>query len=392
MSRKLREALSKKEELRGKALALVEERKLDEARAIKDEMKEIDQEIELLRDLEEDEEENRSATPVAGSPIANPIKGEERSLEERYNDVYLKALRNKSITMDERSTAHEYGQEHRALTEGTGEDGGVLVPVDQQTAINELKRTDDDLSQYVNVEPVTTLSGSRVIEKLADMVPFQDLDVDGKIQKTDNPKFKTVPYAIAQKYGILPISNTLKKAGDSTLVAYVNKWLAKKKRATHNAGILAILLTLTKKAIATFDDIKKILNVDLDPSITASSIILTNQDGFNHLDTMKDSDGKYIMQPDPKDATKMQIKGRRVVMISNKVLKTTGTTTKKAPVIIGDLKEAVTLFDFETMELLSTNVGGDAFARNTTDTRAILGFDTKLVDDGAAVYGEITLA
>lgn len=389
MSRKLREALAKKEELRTKALGLVEERKLDEAKQVRDEMKELDIEIELLRDLEE--EEQRTLELTSGAKVDEPGKDEERSLEERYNDAYVKALRNKSLNNDERDAVEEYGREHRYLTEGTDEDGGVLVPVDQQTAINELKRTDDDLSQYVNVEPVTTLSGSRVIEKLADMVPFQDLDAEGKIKETDNPKFKTVSYTIAQKYGILPISNTLKKAGDKTLVTYVNKWLAKKKRATHNVGILAKLATLTKKAIADFDAIKKILNVDLDPAITASSIILTNQDGFNKLDTMKDSDGKYIMQPDPKEPTKMQIKGRRVVMISNKVLKTTGTTTKKAPMIIGDLKEAITLFDFETMELLSTNVGGDAFTRNTTDTRAILGFDTQMVDDGAVVYGELTI-
>lgn len=389
MSRKMRNLLAKKEEMRTKALAFIEERKLDDAKAVKDEMVEVDQEIELLRGLEIEEEENRTNTPTPAAKVIE--EPETRTLEERYNDVYVKALKNKNISADERSIFDDYKSEHRALTEGTDEDGGVLVPVDQQTRINELKRTDDDLTQYVNVEPVNTLSGTRVLEKLADMVPFQDLDVDGKVEETDNPKFKTISFAIKQKYGILPISNTLKKAGDKTLVAYVNKWLAKKKRATHNTGIIAVLATLTKKAIATFDDIKKIFNVELDPAITASSIILTNQDGFNFLDTMKDSDGKYIMQPDPKDATKMMIKGRKVVMISNKVLPTTGTTTKKAPVIIGDLKEAITLFDFETMELMSTNTGGKAFERNTTDTRAILGFDTKLVDDGAAVFGEITI-
>lgn len=389
MSRKLRELLAKKEEKRKAALGLIEERKLDEAKAIKEEMAEIDQEIELLRGLEDEEEEQRSLNPSSNAQKVEVGGEEERSLEERYNDAYVKALKNKNITMDERSAMDEYKLEHRSLTETTDEDGGVLVPIDQQTKINELKRTDDDLSQYVNVEPVTTLSGTRVLEKLADMVPFQDLDVDGKIKETDNPKFKTIAFAIVQKYGILPISNTLKKAGDKTLVAYVNKWLAKKKRATHNAGIITVLKTLTKKAIATFDDIKAVLNVTLDPSITASSIFITNQDGFNFLDTLKDSDDKYIMQPDPKDATKMQIKGRKVVMISNKALPTVAT---KAPLIIGDLKEAITLFDFETMELLSTNVGGKAFERNTTDTRAILGFDTKLVDDGAAVYGEITIA
>ena len=32
----------------------------------------------------------------------------------------------------------------------------------------------------------------------------------------------------------------------------------------------------------------------LDPAIAVSSIVLTNQDGFNYMDKLKDKDGKYI--------------------------------------------------------------------------------------------------
>ena len=49
-----------------------------------------------------------------------------------------------------------------AMSEKSDEDGGFTVPQDIQTDIHELRRTDDDLEQYVNVEPVSTLSGSRV--------------------------------------------------------------------------------------------------------------------------------------------------------------------------------------------------------------------------------------
>ncbi len=77
------------------------------------------------------------------------------------------------------------------------------------------------------------------------------------------------------------------------------------------------------------------------------------------------------------------------MVISNRFLK---TKTKKAPLIIGDLKEAIVLFKREDMELASTDVGGKAFTRNTLDLRAIQRDDVKLWDNEAAVYGEIDLS
>ena len=44
--------------------------------------------------------------------------------------------------------------------------------------------------------------------------------------------------------------------------------------------------TITKGkevAVATFDDFKDVFNVKLDPAIAVSSIVLTNQDGFNYI-------------------------------------------------------------------------------------------------------------
>ncbi len=390
MTRKMRNLLNKKEEKRKKALELIEERKLDEARTLKDEIKDIDSEIELLRDLEEDEEV-RSDDPGLESRKIESGKKEERSLEERYSDVYAKVLRNRKISSEEMDLIEEYESENRSLTEKVDADGGVLVPVDQRTAINEFKRSSDDLTQYVNVETVTTLSGTRVVENLAEMTPFEDLDGNDEIKETDNPKFKTISYTVKQKYGILPISNTLLKAGDKTLKKYVNKWIGKKARITCNADIITVLNTLTKVALTDFDAIKKVFNVTIDAALADTTKAYTNQDGFHKLDTMKDSDGKYILQPDPKDSTKRVLKGRPLVVLSNKTLKTTGTTTKKAPVIIGDLNEAVTFFEFENYELKTTDVGGNAFNRNTTDMRVIIGMDTTLVDGDAAVYGEITI-
>ncbi|MGL5055787.1 MAG: hypothetical protein ACRC6A_00185, partial [Fusobacteriaceae bacterium] len=50
------------------------------------------------------------------------------------------------------------------------------------------------------------------------------------------------------------------------------------------------------------------------------------------------------------------------------------------------------LFDRETIELKSTDVGGDAFKKNRIDMRAIMRLDVKKFDSLAVVYGEIPIS
>ena len=65
--------------------------------------------------------------------------------------------------------------------------------------------------------------------------------------------------------------------------------------------------------------------------------------------------------------------------------------TPKYPLYIGDLKEAVTLYDRENMSLLTTNIGGGAFETDTTKVRVIDRFDVQLVDDEAVVLATLQL-
>jgi HK97 family phage major capsid protein len=118
------------------------------------------------------------------------------------------------------------------------------------------------------------------------------------------------------------------------------------------------------------------------------AVVVTNQDGFNKFDKMKDLEGNYLLQPNPLNPTQKLLGGKPVHVFSNKTIKTVAT---KAPVIIGSLKEAITLFDREQMSLLSTNIGGTAFTKNRTDIRAITREDVQMVDSAALVYGEIVV-
>ena len=75
-------------------------------------------------------------------------------------------------------------------TDNSGSDAGLTIPQDIRTAINTLVRQYDSLQEYVNVENVTTLTGSRVYEKWTDITGLANIDDEaGKIADIDDPNF-----------------------------------------------------------------------------------------------------------------------------------------------------------------------------------------------------------
>lgn len=378
---KLEELTNKARELNAKDGVTAEE-----VENVANEIKAVKAKISLQEQLEKEELANKAQKGEA-KPVENKemSKAEDIAATNEYNDAFYKALKNKALTSDELGMLEKV---NNALSSQTGEDGGYLIPVDQRTAIKELKREFTALEPLVNVETVSTLTGTRNIEKDAEFTPFVEFAEGDDVPDVDGPQFVNIQYAVKDRGGILPIPNHLLKDNTAGLRNYLNRWLAKKEVATRNYLIINLLQTLPKTAISGIDDIKNILNVTLDPSIARMSVVIMNQDSFNLFDKMKDSDGNYLLQKDPQNPTRKLLAGKTIHVFSNKILPSTETA---APVIIGSLKEAVTLFDRQAMSLLATSVGGDAFKKNRTDIRAITREDVQFVDTDAVVYGEITL-
>lgn len=284
------------------------------------------------------------------------------------------------------------------LTSDTDESGnaiGLTIPVDVQTTIHTLVRRFDSLQEYVNVEKVTTTSGSRVYEKWSNITPLTALDTeDGEIPANDDPALYLIKYLIKRYAGISTVTNSLLKDTAENILAWLSKWIAKKVVVTRNTKILAAIdgiKAAQKKDVKDVDGIKDIVNVQLDPAIEATSMFITNQDGFNVLDKVKRADGSYLLQKDVASATGYTFLGKPIKKIASRFLPNKGTqAAPKYPLYIGDLKEAVTLYDRENMSLLTTNIGGGAFETDTTKVRVIDRFDVQLVDDEAVVLATFT--
>jgi len=377
-------------DLRDEAKAFMDEGKQEEAKAKLADAKAAKSELDNFLALQKDFEGlgGAPAPKAKGAQLPPTPKEPKATPKAEYKKTFFKALRGHKLNEEESGVMGDYKAK---LSQGTGEDGGYIVPEDITTAINELKNTVDSLEQYVTVEPVKTNKGARTLERRADSTPFAPLSEYGDpnaMAEINTPKFDRLPYEIEDYAGFLPVPNDLLADTDQALESYLRRWIAKKSKATRNHLILTEINTLAKVTFADYNDIKKALNVDLDPAFSVGATIFTNQDGFNYLDTLEDKNGKPLLQEDPQDATSKRLFGRLVVVLSNKTI---ATNAGKAPFIVGDLKEAIVLFDRQQMSVDMTKEGGDAWRTNTTEFRAIEREDVKVWDSEAVVYGELDI-
>lgn len=292
MNKEMQKLLKQINDKKNAVRSLANEGKMDEARKAKAELVELQDKFNLLADLEDDDLDgiegslnDGRAKDITGGAVDKVTK--KKNLVKAFvNIVKCGFLKREPDEAD--VTVYKDALSSDTTANKDGEMGiGVTIPEDIRTDIIELRRSDDNLEQYVNVENVTTKSGSRNIEVDAEYVPFDNVEEEADFPEMDEPKFKAIKYAIKKKGGILKLTAELFEDTATNVMAYINKWIAKKTKATRNAMILKVLNTMTagkEVVISTIDSLKDVFNVSLDPAIATSSMVITNQSGYNYLD------------------------------------------------------------------------------------------------------------
>ena len=368
---------AKKQEIRD----LVEAGDNEQAKAAKAELKTLSEQFDLLYDL--DDEAAAGAAQKAAAGAVQKAADKKKNVLTAFVNAVKAGLKGKQVDEESREILN-------SMTEGSDEDGGLTVPKDLRTQIKELRRSGDALENLVNVEHVTTNSGSRVVERYADSTPFDNVEEEAEFSEVSTPQFDNVEYKVKKKGGILRVSAELLADTAENILAYLKKWIAKKSKATRNFMIVAKIKEMCKDAevnISCLDDLKDIYNEQLDPAIEELSVCVTNQTGFNWMDKLKDSDGKYILQPDPTQPTKKLLFGvYPITKISNKILK---NVNGKAPIICGCLKEAITIFDRENMYIDINDKAGSLWSKDQTGIKVRERLDIQTVDAEAVVLGYV---
>ncbi|EIS9475924.1 phage major capsid protein [Clostridioides difficile] len=364
MNKELRELLEKINNKKVEARKLIEDDKLDEGKVIKNEIAILRDKFNVLKDLYEEEM----------GEIENMTDISRTKVDERESIVaFNKAVLGKSLT-----------ETQSALVEKVEEDGGYLVPKEQRTQIEELKRQLIPLKQYCNVVPVATLSGSMPLEVDAndELINFDEME---EINQSDI-KFGQVKWILNDYGDIIPISNSLLQDEKANLTNYVGVRFSKKAVRTENKKILEVLSKSKKVEGEDYKTIQTALNKELDPSISANAIIITNQDGYDYLDSLTDSNNRPLMSDSLTVEGAKTFKGKIVVVLSNQHF---SSTASKLTFYVGDLSSAVAFFDRQVYEMAVSKEAG--FTKNATFMRVIERFDVQSIDNKAMVNVELTL-
>ena len=132
---------------------------------------------------------------------------EARALEVKNMDTKdKKPLNNKEQSIEDKFVADFKDMVTSGKT-GAG-NGGLTIPDDIQYAINKLVRQFATLQNLVNVESVSTTTGSRTYEKISDITPMTDLDDEtAAIPDMDDPELTLIKYAIHRYAAIQTVTN-----------------------------------------------------------------------------------------------------------------------------------------------------------------------------------------
>ena len=420
MNKKMREIKAKIEMLKDEATKLFEAKDLDGAEKNLAAIDDLEREYKLAEKLFQGEKEEVTDEVVNKVKSVNKVKA--------FADN-IKSIRN-------------------TMSVGTDTDGGYTVPEDVLTDIEHLKEAKKSLKDLVSVETVTTMSGKRTYKKRSSLTGFNVVGEGQAIGMKATPKYDRMSYNIKKRAGIYPVTNELFDDSDANIYNELTTWIADDSRVTDNTSILATINEKAKEKLSGLDDVKKSLNVTLGQAFKPTSKVVTNDDGLQYLDTLKDKDGKNLLSASPADPMKLVLAaGATIIPVevfpngdipsTDVYTKTSDTeitagktyytrtgsegsyvytkvaepakaslgnyyeiTAYQVPMIIGDLKEGIKFFDRKKLNIMTSNtavVGSgegqiNAFEDDMTLFRAIQRDDVETRDADAFVNGYIEIS
>ncbi|MCH4383610.1 phage major capsid protein [Staphylococcus haemolyticus] len=236
-------------------------------------------------------------------------------------------------------------------------DAQPLIPEDIKYVPEELPETVVDLKKFVNVQPVTTAAGSHPILNPAQetMIAVEELEKNPELAK---PKFTDIDYKIKTYRGQIPVSQESLDDSEANLAQIIAKNNARQALNTTNKQIADVMKTFEAVNTANLDDIKAIINVDIDPAYNLSLVV--SQSFYQALDTLKDKNGQYLLKQDITSKSGTTLFGRPVFIVKDEILGAKGD--KKA--FIGDLNYAIFFADRKqaTVKWIENEIYGQVLA------------------------------
>lgn len=264
---------------------------------------------------------------------------------------------------DEQREAFQNYLETREIDGGAlkTDSGFVVIPEQVVTEIMKLKEMEFNLDQYVTVKSVGYGSGKYPVIRQSEVAALPEV-----AELEENPKLAVKPfynlgYDIKTYRGYFLVSREAIEDAAVNVLAELMTWMARTIASTRNAAIIKAIkegtpgeegktLKLQTIQASGIDGIKDAINLNLKPNYE-HNVAIVSQTAFAELDKMKDNEGNYLLQKDVKEPTQKRLLGAQVVVLPDEML---GEKPGKT-IIIGNLKDAIVLFDRSQYQAAWTN-------------------------------------
>lgn len=254
------------------------------------------------------------------------------------------------------------------------DDAGVTIPEDIQYIPEKEVNTVQDLSQLVQKTSVNAPSGKYPILKRANAKfnTVEELEENPELAK---PDFETIKWEVSTYRGAIPISQEALDDSVANLTSIVSENINEQKINTLNEKIGAVLKQFNPTTISDVDDLKEIVNVKLDPGYDRQ--IIATQSFYQKLDTLKDGNGRYLLQDGIVATAGNTVLGMNVTVVRDDLLGENGD----ALAFIGDVKRGVLFADRTdvSVQWIENNIYG----------KYLMGafrFDVKQADQNAGYF------
>lgn len=254
------------------------------------------------------------------------------------------------------------------------DDAGVTIPHDIKYIPEKEVNTVQDLSQLVQKEKVSGPSGEYPILKRANakFSTVAELEANPELAK---PEFKSIEWKVQTYRGSIPISQEALDDSVANLTSIVTENINEQKINTLNERIGTVLKSFNPTTVSNVDDLKRIINKDLDPGYDRQ--VICTQSFYQKLDTLKDGNGRYLLQDSIINTAGNTVLGMNVTVVRDDLLGANGD----AKAFIGDIKRGVFFADRTDVSV--------QWIENQIYGKYLMGafrFDVKQADENAGFF------
>lgn len=273
-------------------------------------------------------DETPADVPVDDTPL------ERDSLTHNQGDQNMaQVVTPPTATTNERSNLYAFlKRDFPSIVGGTvATDNSVALPHDILTPIEKPANT-NSLIALANVQPVSAPSGDIPVMGATDvtLTTVEELQLNPQLAKL---QLETVAYKLAVRRGFLPISQELLDHADTVvgIEKLIGDYASQIRDNTLVAEIAGLLKQANKSTATSYDDVKKAYNALF--KYNNKSFVVTKS-AYDALDTLKDENGRYLLQDSISSASGKQLSNSPVYVVEDTVL---GTKEGDQVMFVGDV-------------------------------------------------------